>query len=106
MKTSKKISIWKQEIKSQFGTINSCMAQFRIYVQESETLQSMFPEFANGEVSNKTLNAKYYNRIKEAYNIGSTVTRKRTDANGSVTEYSYIRKCSVWDVYSYLYKQL
>jgi hypothetical protein len=106
MAANKKVSIWKEEIKFQFGTINSCIAQFRIYVQESETLQSMFPEFANAEISNKTLNAKYYDRIKTAYNIGSTVTRQRTGANGCVTEYSYIRKCSVWDIYSYLYKQL
>lgn len=106
MKENKKVSIWKKEIKSQFGTINSCIAQFRIYVQESEKLSEMFSEFANTEISNKTLNAKYYDRIKTTYNIGGTVSRKRTDANGCVTEYSYIRKCSVWDVYSYLYKQL
>lgn len=106
MKTNKKVSIWKEEIKSQFGTINACLAQFRIYVQESETLQSMFPEFANSELSNKALNSKYYSRIKEAYNIGGTVTRKRVDSNGCTTEYSYTRKCSVWDVYSYLYKNL
>ena len=106
MKTNKKISLWKEEIKSQMGTINACLAQFRLYVQESETLQELFPEFANTEVSNKALNAKYYSRIKDAYNIGGTVNRKRTDTNGCTTEYSYIRKCSVWDVYSYLYKQL
>lgn len=106
MKTNKKVSLWKEEIKSQMGTINSCIAQFRVYVQESKTLADMFPEFANSETSNKALNAKYYSHIKEEYNIGSTITRKRTDKNGCVTEYSYIRKCSVWDVYSYLYKNL
>lgn len=106
MKTNKKVSIWREEIKTQIGTINACIAQFRIYVQESETLQNMFPEFADSEVSNKMLNAKYYTRIKEAYNIGGTVTRKRVDSNGCTTEYSYTRKCSVWNVYSYLYKQL
>lgn len=106
MKTNKRVSLWKEEIKSQMGTINSCLAQFRIYVQESETLSNMFPEFANVEISNKTLNAKYYSHIKNAYKIGDTITRKRVDANGCTTEYSYTRKCSVWDVYSYLYKQL
>lgn len=106
MKTNKKVSLWKEEIKSQMGTINACIAQFRIYVQESETLSNMFSEFANTEISNKQLNSKYYTAIKAAYNIGGTVTRKRTDANGCVTEYSYIRKCSVWDIYSYMYKNL
>ena len=106
MKTNKKVSLWKEEIKTQIGTINSCIAQFRIYVQESETLSEIFPEFADTEVSNKQLNSKYYSAIKTAYNIGETITRKRTNSGGLVTEYSYIRKCSVWDVYSYLYKNL
>lgn len=98
MKKTNFLSYW-ENLKSQNGTINACLVDFRARVEivgDDDFTAFVRPLF-DGK-SNKEINSLYYQGIKSACKYGEQYTRT---IKGAV--YTYTRKCSVWDVYKYFY---
>ena len=89
-------------LKENKGTINKCLIDFRSSIELAK--DDDFTKFCKGIFakyeSNKALNKAHYDKIKETFKIGTTVSYKKNDD----TTVQYERKCSEWDIYNYFYK--
>lgn len=98
MKKTNFINYW-ENLKSQNGTINACLVDFRSRVENvaDDDFTRFCKSLFEGK-SNKEINSICYNNIKTACKYGEQYTRT---IKGAV--YTYTHKCSVWDVYKYFY---
>lgn len=98
MKKTNFVSYW-ENLKSQNGTINACLVDFRnrVEIVGNDDFTAFVRPLFEGK-SNKEINALYYNDIKAACKYGETYTRT---IKGAVCTYTH--KCSVFDVYKYFY---
>ena len=98
MKKSNFVSYW-ENLKSQNGTINACLVDFRnrVEIVDNDDFTAFARTLFEGK-SNKEINALYYQAIKTACKYGESYTRTIKGAT-----YTYTHKCSVWDIYKYFY---
>lgn len=90
-----------QKVKTQVGTVNSCIVTFANIVENDKDLKSIFGKYVTDK-SNKELNKLYYKDITTFAKVGETIQRTTT-IKGCATTYTYIKKCSVYDVYRYFH---
>lgn len=89
-------------LKENKGSINKCIIDFRNSIEiakDDDFVKYCKNIFAKYE-SNKALNKAYYNKIKEAFKIGTIISYKKNDN----TTIQYERKCSEYDIYRYFYQ--
>jgi hypothetical protein len=95
------VKYWNN-LKENRGTVNKCLIDFKNSIEiakEDDFTKFCKSIFAKYE-SNKALNKAYYDKIKETFKIGSTISHKKN----SDTIVQYERKCSEWDIFNYFYK--
>lgn len=90
-----------QRVKTQVGTINSCLATFANIVDNDKELGNIYGKYLYGK-SNKELNRLYYKDIKQFTKEGEIIQRVTT-VKGCKTTYTYTKKCSVYDIYRFFH---
>ena len=99
------VKYWNN-LKENKGTINKCLIDFKNSIEiakEDDFTKYCKNIFAKYE-SNKALNKAYYDKIKDTFKIGTTISYKKNDN----TIVQYERKRSEYDIYRYfnqLYKE-
>ena len=95
------VKFWNN-LKENKGTINKCLIDFKnsIEVAKEDDFTKFCKDIFAKYESNKALNKAFYDKIKETFKIGTTISYKKNDD----TIVQYDRKCSEYDIYRYFYQ--
>ena len=95
------VKFWNN-LKENKGTINKCLTDFRnsIEIAKDDNFTKYCKDIFAKYENNKALNKSYYDKIKDTFKIGTTISYKKNDN----TIVQYERKCSEYDIYRYFYQ--